>query len=116
MQWIQILNDIEMKEDQNLDDLMLRSKINPGDDVGLIHAKTGAGILARDNGRLEGFADTGLGFRMDPQTHSFSLFAPTISFFCFDFKVYDKDNKETLNRINNEFADVLQLIGGKIDG
>lgn len=48
------------------------------EDIGMVHPTRGTGILLRKNGTIEGFADYNLGFRIDPDSSVFSIYAPTI--------------------------------------
>ncbi|WP_157066961.1 hypothetical protein [Alicyclobacillus shizuokensis] len=113
------MNDIQFQPDVDIDDMVNQFHATNGtdnQDVGFVHRMTGAGILARSSGTLEGFADYGLGFRIDPDTQSITFVAPTIQFLCYQTKTYDPNFKQPLNPINKEFADVLQILGGTPDG
>jgi len=111
--WLQKLNALQTKKDQNLDIVAQKKTQASTDDVGLINPVSGAGIMARESGRLEGYADYGLGFRFDPESKTFSVFASRIRFFTSDFKVVDES--QATERIDSDFAEILELIGGKPD-
>ena len=111
--WLKTLNDMHFKNDQNLDEAVQEKTQATTNDVGLINPVSGAGVMARENGKLEGYADYGLGFRFDPASKTYSVFASKIRFFCSDFKVLDES--QASERIDEDFAEILELIGGKVD-
>jgi peptide deformylase len=113
--WVNTLNDIMLSEGQNIDDLFQSSTQAKGHDVGFVNKKTGAGILARDTGVLESFAYYNLGMRMDPESMTISFFAPTIQMFCSKYQVYEGADASAFQRINQDYQDVLDMIGGKVD-
>jgi len=101
-------------DDQNIDEMAEQSSHAKTNDVGIINDTSGAGILARDNGVLEGFSYYNLGFRLDPATMTIGFFAPKIRMFTNDFQVVSGDQE--FNPINDEYAEILNMIGGKDNG
>ncbi|WP_089097198.1 hypothetical protein [Parageobacillus galactosidasius] len=79
--WKDELWELDSMPTQELDELFIQSAEAKRNDVGLINPSNGAGILIREDQTIEAFADYGLGFRIDPVTQSFSIFAPTIKLF-----------------------------------
>jgi hypothetical protein len=114
--WVKNLNDLMLTEDENIDEMYASSTKAQGEDIGFINKKSGAGILARESGVLEGFAYYNLGFRFDPKYMTLSLFAPTIQLFCQNFKVYDHADESQFEALNKEYQEVLDMIGGSVNG
>jgi hypothetical protein len=110
--WMDGLNSLMFAEEKNIDDLAKENSRAKNNDVGVINSVSGAGILARENGMLEGFAHYNLGFRFDPSHMSLSLFAPRIQLFCNEFKVYDGEDPGKFDPINKDYQEILDLIGG----
>ena len=109
--WKDYLYEFDQNVDSNINDLdteRTEAKVN---DIGIINQSNGVGILARDNGRLEGYADYGLGFRMDPETQSLSIFAPNLRIFSNSVETHDFNKQVTF--IKNEYKDALQIIKQK---
>jgi hypothetical protein len=112
MSWKDKLHGMMFKEDQNIDEAVEQATEVKGKDIGFVNDVTGAGILARENGKLEGFADYGLGFRFDPGTQTFSLFAPNVKLFTANLSVHE--GEESFQYFKNEFADVMALMGHNV--
>lgn len=110
-QWKDKLFELDQELDQNVNDLLTQSTEAKVHDVGLISPKSGAGVLVRENGKVEAFADYGLGFRMDPETQSLSIYAPNLRLFYQKKNVYDY--KEAFTYIKDEYKDVLNLLKEK---
>lgn len=113
--WMQVIQDMAFNEDQNLDEMTRDSTKAKDHDIGFVNAKSGAGILARDSGVLEGYADHNLGFRFDPKTKTLMLIAPTIKMFCQDFNVYKPEDAPKFERLTKEHEEILGLLGGEVD-
>lgn len=47
-------------------------------DIGFVNQQSGAGMIARDSGALEGYASNNLGFRFDPESESLTIVANNI--------------------------------------
>ncbi|CDQ41804.1 hypothetical protein [Virgibacillus salexigens] len=106
--WKEKLLNMDMELENNVDNLFIQSTEAKGKDIGLINPTSGTGVLAREDGRVEAFADYGLGFRMDPKTQSFSIFAPNLKMF------YQKKEEisynQKLNFIQGEYKTVLDKL------
>ncbi|GAK42059.1 hypothetical protein TCA2_4551 [Paenibacillus sp. TCA20] len=112
--WMIKLEELMMSSDQNIDEMVEQSSHAKNADVGIINDTSGAGILARDSGVLEGFSYYNLGFRLDPSTMTFGLYAPKIRMFTDDFKVVS--GAQEFNPINDEYEEILNMIGGNNNG
>lgn len=112
--WMQKLDDMMTASDSNIDEMVKESTTAKNEDIGMINDKSGAGILARDNGVIEGFSYYNLGFRMDPKNMTLSFYAPTIQLFTGNFQVIDGDKE--FNRITEDYAEILKKIGAKSNG
>jgi hypothetical protein len=113
--WLDQLNTIMFSDEENLDDLVKKSTQAKTHDVGLINSASGAGILARDTGVLEGYAYYHLGFRMDPNKMMFSLFAPNIQFVTNNFQVVDASEVGEYDPVSEDYQAVLDMIGGDVN-
>ncbi|QHW35652.1 hypothetical protein GZH47_32660 (plasmid) [Paenibacillus rhizovicinus] len=111
--WMDTLNSIMFPQETNLNTLAEESTMASSEDVGFVNPLSGAGLLARSSGVLEGFSDYGLGFRMDPESKTFSIYAARVNLFCSQFKVFSGDHEFTI--IDTEQEEILGLIGGKAD-
>ncbi len=96
--WKDKLTEMDSTLDLGIDDILSSRQESQMNDVGLVNKHSGAGILVRESGRIEAFADHGLGFVIDPDTQSMMLFAPNLKIF--------NQKKETMS-FNNR-ADFLQ--------
>lgn len=110
MSWKSTLTEHDMRISEDLDFLADHSTRSKEDDIGLINPKSGAGILARENGTLEGYADYGLGFRFSKEKQALLVFAPSIHVFTKEIHKYDSIEKQTYLR--DEYADVVELLKG----
>lgn len=108
--WKDTLFQMDMQPLQSMDEVAEQSYSTKTNDIGLIHPINGAGILVRENKKIEAYSDFGLGFRMDPDTQSFSVFAPTIKFFTNEFKTYDYEEDKTY--FEGEYQDIINILEG----
>lgn len=109
--WMEQLNELMFSDEQNLDDLLKQSTQAKTHDIGLINSVSGAGILARDTGVVEGFAYYHLGFRMDPSKMMFSVYAPNIQFVCNNFQVVNA-SEAGFDPVSEDYKAILDMIGG----
>lgn len=72
---------MDSEVDEAIDDVLEHQRHSGSEDVGLINPNVGAGIMVRENGKIEAFSDYGLGFSFDPETQSLNVFAPNINIF-----------------------------------
>jgi len=107
-EWKDKLIDIDMGVEHNIDDVYEMSKETKMEDVGMVNPNNGAGMLVRDSGKIEAFSDYALGFVMDPETQSFSIYAPNLKMF-FNKKEEIKFNQD-MSILKNEYDDVLKII------
>lgn len=96
-------------EYKNLDDLLNKKESAHGHITGFVHEQSGSGIIADQNGNLEGFADYGIGFRLDRENQTLSLFAPHIQLIANTIKTFNDDQKAD-SFIKNEHQDILRLL------
>ncbi len=108
MGWKEDLYELDMREPQDLDDLAHRSGEAKVNDIGIINPASGAGILARENGVLEGFADYGLGFRFSRDSQSLMVFAPSVHIFASDIQKHDRIVRNTYLR--DEYGDIEEIL------
>lgn len=108
MSWKDDLYAYELNESQDLDELAETSTEAKNDDLGIVNPISGTGILARENGVLEGFADYGLGFRFSRDSQSLMVFAPSVHIFSSDIQKHDKVVKNTYLR--DEYGDIESLL------
>jgi hypothetical protein len=113
MSWKDQLYEIDIRESQDLDDLAEGSTEAKNNDVGFVNPNSGAGVLGRENGTLEGFADYGLGFRFNRDNQSLMVFAPNIHVFSTNIQKHDKVVKTTF--LQGEYEDIEKLVRGEID-
>lgn len=119
MSWKDDLYELDMHEAEDLDELAEQSTEAKDQDVGFVNPRSGAGILGRDNGTLEGFADYGLGFRFSRDSQSLMVFAPSIHLFSHSVEKHDKVIRNTY--LKDEYGDIeailqeLQIEAGDTD-
>jgi hypothetical protein len=112
--WMETLNELLLnQDDKNLNQVAEDHTKASSDDVGFVNPVSGAGMLARSNGRLEGFADYGLGFRVDPSNKTFSIYGSRIHLFCSDFQVFAGEREFQV--MDPEQEEILGMIGGVVD-
>jgi len=100
-----------MQLENNVDDIYTQETEAKNNDIGMINPHSGAGVLVRENGLLEAFADYGLGFRIDPETQSFSIFAPNLKLFYQKIEEIRYDQNMTF--IKDEYKEALDAIDNK---
>ncbi|ECP9029742.1 hypothetical protein FU976_07970 [Campylobacter jejuni] len=108
MGWKEDLYDLDLMQAEDLDDLADVSTESKNDDIGFVNPTSGSGILARENGTLEGFADYGLGFRFSKDSQSLMVFAPSVHIFSQDIQKHDKVVKNTYLR--DEYSDIESIL------
>lgn len=108
MSWKDDLYAYELNESQDLDELAETSTEAKNDDMGFVNPVSGAGILARENGVLEGFADFGLGFRFSRDSQSLMVFAPSVHIFSSEIQKHDKVVRNTY--LKDEYGDIESLL------
>lgn len=117
MGWKEDLYELDLRQPKDLDDLAEESTEAKNNDVGFVNANSGAGILGRENGTLEGFADYGLGFRFNRDSQSLLVFAPNIHVFSSNIQKHDKIVPSTY--LKDEYGDIeeilneLHILGGE---
>lgn len=108
--WKDELWELDSMPAEELDELFIKSSEAKRNDIGLINPSNGAGLLIREDQTIEAFADYGLGFRMDPATQSFSIFAPNIKLF------YNKKEEiswnETFTYFRGEYSEIKKILEG----
>lgn len=107
MSWKDKLFDLDSRNIDDIDDLYKQSTEVKNHDIGLVNQKSGAGIIARENGRIEAFSDFGLGFRIDPETQSLSVFAPNIKLFT--SKKQEFSYEQGMTFLKNEYKDAMDV-------
>lgn len=80
MHWSEKINQLKQRNEQNVDQLVNHQQLIQDHDCGLVHPFHGAGMMIRESGKIEAFADYGLGFQMDPKTKTMTFFAPKMIF------------------------------------
>ncbi len=113
-EWMERLESLMLDPAQNIDEMVEQSTQAKSKDIGMINDVSGAGIMAKETGVLEGFSYYNLGFRFDPKTMSLSFYAPNVQFFTSNFQVIDGDRE--FNALNEEFEEILTKIGGGAGG
>jgi hypothetical protein len=108
MSWKDDLFSLNMLQSEDLDELAESSTEAKNDDIGMVNSVSGAGILARENGTLEGFADYGLGFRFSRDSQALMVFAPSIHLFTQDIQKHDKVVRNTYLR--DEYGDIDAIL------
>ncbi len=108
MGWKEDLYELDMREPQDLDDLADKAGEAKSNDIGFINPTSGAGIIARENGTLEGFADYGLGFRFSRDSQSLMVFAPSVHIFSSDIQKHDRIIRNTYLR--DEYGDIEEIL------
>lgn len=106
--WKDDLNELDLTEPQDLDDLAENSTEAKAEDVGFVNPKSGAGILGREDGVLEGFADYGLGFRFSRNSQSLMVFAPSVHIFSSSINKHDKIIRNTY--LKDEYGDIEEIL------
>lgn len=110
MSWKEDLMNYEMEPLKNLDDIADEQTIAKNKDVGFVNPNNGVGIMARENGDLEGFADYGLGFRFHRETQSLSVFAPTLNLFV--NRIIKQEDTDPVSFYSGELKDIENLLKG----
>lgn len=110
MSWKQKLHEFDLQTPKNIDDIADESTAAKTNDVGFVNPNSGAGVLGRENGDLEGFADYGLGFRFNREKQSLSIFAPTINLFSTNINKQDTLDKKAY--FVDELKDVEAILNG----
>jgi|GEM_PF-3311239 len=108
MSWKEDLYELDLYESLDLDVIADQSTEAKENDIGMINPISGAGILARENGTLEGFADYGLGFRFSRDSQSLLIFAPNIHVFSLHIEKHDKIIRNTY--LKDEYGDIENLL------
>lgn len=108
MGWKEDLYDLDIIAAEDLDVIAETSTEAKNDDIGFVNSKSGAGILARENGTLEGFADYGLGFRFSRDSQSLMVFAPSVHIFSQDIQKHDK--VVTTTYLRDEYSDIENIL------
>lgn len=108
MSWKDALYKLDIEETDDLDALSESSTEAKPDDIGMVNTVSGAGILARESGTLEGFADYGLGFRFSRDSQSLLVFAPNIHLFSMNIEKHDALIKTTF--LKDEYKDIENLL------
>ena len=106
--WKEELFEFDSRGKESLNQVHEKSYNTKPNDIGLINPLNGAGLLVRENKKIEAFSDYGLGFRIDPESQSFAIFAPTIKFFANEVKTYDHEESKTY--LKEEYKDILDLL------
>jgi hypothetical protein len=109
--WKDRLFEMDSLPNDEIDEMLIKSSEAKKNDVGIINPNNGAGMLIREDQTIEAFADYGLGFRIDPVTQSFSIFAPTIKFFC--NKKEEFNWNEHFTYLRDEYKDVIDILEGE---
>lgn len=108
MSWKDDLYSLDTEEPQDLDELFDTSTEAKNGDVGFVNPVSGAGILGRESGVLEGFADYGLGFRFSRDSQSLMVFAPSVHIFSTDIQKHDTVIKNTYLR--DEYGEIEDML------
>lgn len=108
MSWKDDLYDLDMRESEDLDVIANADTEAKTDDIGFINPTSGAGILARENGVLEGFSDYGLGFRFSSYSQSLSVFAPNIHLFTLGVQKHNTVVRNTF--LKDEYGDIDHIL------
>ena len=108
MGWKEDLYKLDLHEAEDLDDLADQSSVAKTNDVGFVNPNSGAGILGRENGTLEGFADYGLGFRFSRDSQSLMVFAPSVHIFSHAVEKHDKVIRNTY--LKDEYGEIDQIL------
>lgn len=111
MSWQEDFIALQSKEASNIDDVADVTGIAKNDEIGFVHTKTGAGVIARDDGALEGYSDYGLGFRFDPDHQALLVFAPHIHLFTGSVKTHEQLQAPVY--FDSEYKEVLELLEAK---
>lgn len=108
MDWRKELYELDMEPLRNIDDLANEQTLVKENEIGFVHPTTGVGVVTRNDGNLEGFADHSLGFQFDRETQSLSVFASQINLFT--HQIYKHDGKEIKEFYQDEWKDVQELL------
>ena len=108
MSWKDELYKYDMTVAEDLDTLANRSTAAKTNDVGFVNPISGAGVMGKENGDLEGFADYGLGFRFSRKKQSLFVYAPHIHLFTKGITQHDNVNQRSYFR--DEHKDVDELL------
>lgn len=108
MGWKEDLYKLDLHEAEDLDDLASQSTEAKTNDVGFVNPNSGAGILGREDGSLEGYADYGLGFRFSRDSQSLMVFAPAVHIFSGSIQKHDKVIRNTY--LKGEYEEVEALL------
>lgn len=111
MSWQEDFMKLQTKEAENIDDMAEVTGQTKDNDVGFVNSITGAGVLSREDGSLEGFSDYGLGFRFDPDHQALMIFAPHIHLFTSSIKQHQQ--LEDPVYFDGEYKEVLDLLKEK---
>lgn len=76
-------------------------------EIGLIHPLLGTGMLLRNNGAIEAFADYNLGFKIDPDNNTLSIYAPTIALHTNEIVHSNYENKTYFSK---EVKEILEYV------
>lgn len=110
MSWKQKLTNLDLRVTEDIDFLTETATEAKENDVGVINSISGAGILARENGDLEGYADYGLGFRFSRKKQALMVFAPSVHVFTQNLQKHtDMKPNSYLKDELKDVHDLLQL-------
>ena len=110
MSWKDELLQMDIDEEKDLTFIHYQEEEKKEQDIGMVHPDHGAGFLIREDQTVEMFADDQLGFRMNPETNTFSIYAPHIKFICQTQEVHQIEKE--LSYFQEEYNDILKLLGG----
>lgn len=98
MDWRERFMEEIYQNEEDIDMLLAEDKNIEPEEAAMINTTSGAGIVARNDGSLQGFADYGLGFRFDKETQTLMVVAPNIHIISKNFQKHEtietKDFKE----------------------
>lgn len=109
--WKSNLENLLLKDQQDIDYLADTNTQAKKEDVGLINEENGAGILIKKDGSIEASSDYGLGFRLDPKYKSMIIMAPNLHIFSDNIEKHAAIPKGKY--INNEYEEALRIIQNK---
>lgn len=108
MSWKQKLTDLDLRPSEDIDFLTETSTEAKENDIGLINSISGSGLLAKENGDLEGYADYGLGFRFSRKKQALMVFAPSIH--VFSQNIQKHTDMKANSYLKDELKDVHDLL------
>jgi hypothetical protein len=108
MGYYEKLNELKFKKEKNIDEILREKEEIKKNEIGMVHPTSGSGIIIKENGNVDFFADNGLGVQFNKEKKTISFYGSKVKFFCSDFKIINQ--KEVNYEMNEEWKEIIKLL------